>query len=122
MHLLAVASDRAVFVQNVYKEMDGKHMSLMAHHDCSRVLEKLALVSTDQQLAGLFGALAGQGVRAVTARNSSHVVQALLASAVTALSRGPASGSGVALDAAVLTFVDVRAVQARLAKDGVTVR
>ena len=81
-------ADRSIFVQNVYKEIEGKLLSLMAHHDCSRVLEKLVGVSTTLQLRSLLSQLAGKAAKAMTTRHSSHVFQALLGCAALQLDRG----------------------------------
>ena len=86
--------DRGIFVQNVYKEIEGKLLSLMAHHDCSRVLEKLVHVSTAYQLRTLLTQLGGKALKAVTTRHSSHVLQAMLACAARQLDRGDADVSG----------------------------
>ena len=81
-------------MQNVYKEIEGKLLSLMAHHDCSRVLEKLVHVSTAYQLRTLLTQLGGKALKAVTTRHSSHVLQAMLACAARQLDRGDADVSG----------------------------
>jgi len=93
--VLALA-DRAIFVANVQKEIAGKQLSLMAHHDCSRVLEKLVQVSTPEQLNDLLGSVAGKYVKAMTTRHSSHVLQTLLAAVAHHLDRHAAAMEGTA--------------------------
>jgi hypothetical protein len=105
-------AERALFVANVYKELAGHQAPLMAHHDCSRVLEKLVRVSVPAQLAAQLEGCAGAAVKTMTTRHSSHVLQALLAAAARTLDRATAAddadASRIAL--AVLALVDVCAV------------
>ena len=93
---MLAAADRAIFVANVHKEIAGKQWSLMAHHHCSRVLEKLVQVSTPEQLNGLLSCVAGKYVKAMTTRHSSHVLQTLLAAVAHHLDRHAAAMEGAA--------------------------
>jgi len=42
--------DRAVFLQSVYKEADGKELKIANSQSCSRLLERLIQLSTADQL------------------------------------------------------------------------
>lgn len=45
---------RKLFIENVYKEADGKELKLASSQSCSRLLERLIQLSTPDQLKNLF--------------------------------------------------------------------
>lgn len=54
--------DRAMFLKSVYAEADGKELKIANSQSCSRLLERLILLSTPDQLKNLFQKFNGQYV------------------------------------------------------------
>jgi nucleolar protein 9 len=52
--------ERAMFLENVYQEADGKELKIANSQSCSRLMERLILLSTPAQLKKLFQAFSGQ--------------------------------------------------------------
>ncbi|MBE7182397.1 MAG: hypothetical protein INR71_14535, partial [Terriglobus roseus] len=52
--------ERSLFLANVYREADGKELKLANSQSCSRLLERLILLSTPDQLKNLFQKFSGQ--------------------------------------------------------------
>lgn len=46
--------ERTMFLENVYKEAEGKELKLANSQSCSRLMERLILLSTPKQLKNLF--------------------------------------------------------------------
>ncbi|PVI06981.1 ARM repeat-containing protein [Periconia macrospinosa] len=68
---------RALFLQNVYKEANGKELKIANSQSCSRLMERLILLSSPQQLKGLFQKFSGEFVHLVQHRFASHCCEAL---------------------------------------------
>ena len=51
---------RTLFIESVYKEADGKELKLANSQSCSRLMERLILLSTPNQLKDLFQKFSGQ--------------------------------------------------------------
>lgn len=60
--------ERDLFLENVYKEADGKELKIANSQSCSRLMERLILLSTPKQLKSLFQKFSGQYV-------SPHAIQ-----------------------------------------------
>ena len=60
LNQFADAEERDVFLTNVYREADGKELIIASSQSCSRLLEKLILVSSPEQLKTLFQTLSGE--------------------------------------------------------------
>lgn len=73
----ASPEDRAIFVENVFKEAAGKEMKLVCSQGCSRLMEKLILLSSTRQKKKLFEALAGNFLTLVQHRFASHCCEML---------------------------------------------
>lgn len=54
------AEERALFLANVYKEANGKELKIANSQSCSRLMERLILMSTPKQLKALFQKFSGQ--------------------------------------------------------------
>jgi nucleolar protein 9 len=54
------AEARTLFVENVYKEADGKELKIANSQSCSRLLERLIQLSSPEQLKSLFQKFNGQ--------------------------------------------------------------
>ncbi len=54
------AEERELFLANVYKEANGKELKLANSQSCSRLMERLILLSTAEQLKTLFQKFNGQ--------------------------------------------------------------
>jgi hypothetical protein len=53
---------RKLFLDSVYKEADGKELKIANSQSCSRLLERLILLSSPDQLKNLFQKFSGQYV------------------------------------------------------------
>ncbi|KAL2107650.1 hypothetical protein VUR80DRAFT_4959 [Thermomyces stellatus] len=73
----ASPEDRAVFVENVFREAAGKEMKLACSQGCSRLMEKLILLSNAAQKKKLFEAFAGNFLSLVQHRFASHCCEML---------------------------------------------
>jgi nucleolar protein 9 len=56
------AQERDLFLASVYREADGKELKIANSQSCSRLLERLILVSNSDQLKSLFQKFNGQYV------------------------------------------------------------
>lgn len=56
----ADAEERSLFLANVYKEANGKELKIANSQSCSRLMERLILMSTPSQLKALFQRFSGQ--------------------------------------------------------------
>lgn len=54
------AEERTLFVNNVYQEARGKELKIVNSQSCSRLMERLIMMSTADQLKSLFQKLSGQ--------------------------------------------------------------
>lgn len=54
------SEERALFLANVYKEANGKELKIANSQSCSRLMERLILMSTSNQLKVLFQKFTGQ--------------------------------------------------------------
>lgn len=52
--------ERSLFIENVHKEASGKELKLACSQSCSRLLERLMLLSTPEQLNSMFEKFKGQ--------------------------------------------------------------
>lgn len=52
--------ERDLFLANVYKEASGKELKIANSQSCSRLMERLILLSTPSQLKALFQKFSGQ--------------------------------------------------------------
>ena len=52
--------ERGLFLANVYKEANGKELKIANSQSCSRLMERLILMSTPDQLKALFQKFSGQ--------------------------------------------------------------
>lgn len=60
LNQFADAEERKLFLANVYKEADGKELKIASSQSCSRLMERLILLSTPSQLKNLFQKFNGQ--------------------------------------------------------------
>ena len=56
----ADAEERSLFLANVYKEANGKELKIANSQSCSRLMERLILMSTPSQLKAVFQKFSGQ--------------------------------------------------------------
>lgn len=52
--------ERDLFLANVYREAEGKELKIANSQSCSRLMERLILLSTPTQLKALFQSFSGQ--------------------------------------------------------------
>ncbi|MCJ1355001.1 MAG: Nucleolar protein 9 [Icmadophila ericetorum] len=71
------AEDKELFVASVYREANGKELKIANSQSCSRLMERLILVSTVSQLKGLFQKFSGHFLQLVQHRFASHCCETL---------------------------------------------
>ncbi|KAI9771470.1 MAG: Nucleolar protein 9 [Geoglossum simile] len=71
------AEERSLFLENVYKEADGKELKIANSQSCSRLMERLILLSTPAQLKILFQKFNGHFLNLVQHRFASHCCETL---------------------------------------------
>lgn len=54
------AEERELFLANVYQEANGKELKIANSQSCSRLMERLILMSEHEQLKALFEKFKGQ--------------------------------------------------------------
>ena len=69
--------ERDIFLQNVYKELRGKELKVASSQSCSRLMERLILLSNTRQKKSLFDAFGGHFISLVTHRFASHCCEKL---------------------------------------------
>ncbi|KAE8440737.1 hypothetical protein EG329_006632 [Mollisiaceae sp. DMI_Dod_QoI] len=69
--------DRSLFLANVYREAEGKELKIACSQSCSRLMERLILLSTVEQKKKLFEKFAGNFAHLVQHRFASHCCEAL---------------------------------------------
>lgn len=60
LNQFADPEERNLFLANVYKEAGGKELKIANSQSCSRLMERLILLSTPDQLKNLFQKFSGQ--------------------------------------------------------------
>lgn len=60
LNQFADPDERKLFLANVYKEASGKELKIANSQSCSRLMERLILLSTPDQLKNLFQKFSGQ--------------------------------------------------------------
>ena len=60
LNQFAEPEERSLFLANVYKEANGKELKIANSQSCSRLMERLILLSTPDQLKSLFQKFSGQ--------------------------------------------------------------
>lgn len=71
------SEERHIFLQSVYREARGKELKLASSQSCSRLMERLILLSSTRQKKRLFGAFARHFMTLVTHRFASHCCEKL---------------------------------------------
>lgn len=66
------ASERDLFLVNVFKEAEGKQLKMACSQSCSRLIERLVMLSSPSQLKDLYGAFSGQYVKLYCFRLKYH--------------------------------------------------
>lgn len=79
--------DRGYFLQSLYKEAVGKELKLASSQSCSRLMERLILLSNTRQKKTLFEAFAGHFVTLLTHRFASHCCERLFIQSAPVISR-----------------------------------
>ncbi|KAK0725341.1 armadillo-type protein [Lasiosphaeris hirsuta] len=69
--------ERDIFLQNVYKEAEGKELKLVSSQSCSRLMERLILLSNTRQKKSLFEAFSGHFISLVTHMFAGHCCEKL---------------------------------------------
>jgi len=71
------AEERSYFLANVFKEADGKELKIACSQSCSRLMERLILLSTVQQKKKLFVKFRDNFAHLVQHRFASHCCEML---------------------------------------------
>jgi nucleolar protein 9 len=69
--------DRSLFLANVYREAEGKELKIACSQSCSRLMERLILLSTVEQKKKLFEKFAGNFPHLIQHRFASHCCETL---------------------------------------------
>ncbi|KAN0102042.1 ARM repeat-containing protein [Hyaloscypha variabilis] len=69
--------ERSLFLENVYREADGKELKIACSQSCSRLMERLILLSSAEQKKKLFEKFAGNFAHLVQHRFASHCCETL---------------------------------------------
>ncbi|KFY94467.1 hypothetical protein V500_03208 [Pseudogymnoascus sp. VKM F-4518 (FW-2643)] len=69
--------DRSLFLANVFKEAEGKELKIANSQSCSRLMERLILLSTAAQKKTLFQKFSGQFLHLIQHRFASHCCETL---------------------------------------------
>lgn len=77
LNQFADPEERAMFLANVWKEADGKELKIANSQSCSRLMERLILLSTAEQLKRLFQKFSSHFLHLVQHRFASHCCEAL---------------------------------------------
>ncbi|KAH6637458.1 armadillo-type protein [Boeremia exigua] len=77
LNQFADADERAMFLANVWKEADGKELKIANSQSCSRLMERLIILSTPDQLKHLFQKFSSHFLHLVQHRFASHCCEAL---------------------------------------------
>ncbi|KAL2866963.1 uncharacterized protein BJX67DRAFT_372153 [Aspergillus lucknowensis] len=75
------AEERRLFVDSVFREAKGKELKIACSQSCSRLMEKLILVSDTYQIRRLFSKFIGHFLALVQHRFASHCCERLFVSA-----------------------------------------
>jgi nucleolar protein 9 len=81
------SEEREIFLQNVYKEAQGKELKLASSQSCSRLMERLVLLSSTRQKKHLFQAFGGHFISLVTHRFAGHCCEKLFMLSAEAVTR-----------------------------------
>ncbi len=79
--------ERHIFLQNVYREANGKELKLASSQSCSRLMERLILLSNTRQKKKLFDAFAGHFISLVTHRFAGHCCEKLFLQSAPVITR-----------------------------------
>jgi len=69
--------ERGLFLANVYREADGKELKIACSQSCSRLMERLILLSSVEQKKKLFEKFAGNFQHLIQHRFASHCCETL---------------------------------------------
>lgn len=79
--------ERNYILQGLYRAAEGKELKLASSQSCSRLMERLILLSNARQKKRLFEAFAGHFVSLITHRFASHCCEKLFIEAAPVVSR-----------------------------------
>ncbi|KAI4155185.1 MAG: hypothetical protein LQ341_000218 [Variospora aurantia] len=71
------AEQRDLFLANIYQEASGKELKIANSQSCSRLMERLILLSTPEQLKALFEKFSGHFLNLAQHRFASHCCETL---------------------------------------------
>ncbi|MCJ1467964.1 Nucleolar protein 9 [Pseudocyphellaria aurata] len=77
LNQFANAEERSLFLNSVYMEANGKELKIANSQSCSRLLERLIMMSTPSQLKALFQKLSGHFIHLAQHRFASHCCETL---------------------------------------------
>lgn len=90
--------ERDMFLDNVYREAQGKELKLASSQSCSRLMERLIQLSNTAQKKRLFEAFAGHFLSLVQHRFASHCCEALFLRSAGLVTQEMAGFVGFVLD------------------------
>ncbi|KAK2739482.1 Nucleolar protein 9 [Onygenales sp. PD_40] len=86
--------EKAIFIERVYEEANGKELKIACSQSCSRLMEKLISASTVDQLKRLFGKFVGHFLNLVQHRFASHCCECLFLRAAPFVTREMGKSDG----------------------------
>ena len=106
----ASPEEKALFLDAVYRESQGKELKIASSQSCSRYLEKVIRISSVEQVRKLFGKFVSHFLHLVQHRFASHCCEALFLKAAQAVGKDSATSGQDAtmptLEQLFLTVVD----------------
>ncbi|PNY27259.1 Nucleolar protein 9 [Tolypocladium capitatum] len=92
------SEERDMFLDNVYREAQGKELKLASSQSCSRLMERLIQLSNTAQKKRLFGAFGGHFLSLMQHRFASHCCEALFLRSAGLVTKELAGFVGFVLD------------------------
>lgn len=74
----ASSEERQGFIDGVFEEAKGKELKLVINQVCSKLIERLILLASDEQAIGIFSRFSGHILSLSKHKYSSHCVETLL--------------------------------------------
>jgi nucleolar protein 9 len=85
--------ERSLFLENVYREADGKELKIACSQSCSRLMERLILLSSVEQKKKLFEKFGGNFAHLVQHRFASHCCETLFIQSAPVVTEEPTADS-----------------------------
>jgi nucleolar protein 9 len=98
--------ERSLFLANVYREAEGKELKLACSQSCSRLMERLILLSTVEQKKKIFQDFSGNFAHLVQHRFASHCCETLFMQSAPVVTEELTSGNAETKDDEVFVSME----------------